>query len=58
MKTATQIQAINGQLTKIQTIHYSNGDVVKRIYDKVTDIIPSDIIYVTFGPRIGKARVQ
>lgn len=57
MKTATQIQAIKGQLIKTQTIRYSNGDVIKRIYDRVTDIVPSDIIYVTFGPRIGKARI-
>jgi hypothetical protein len=57
MKTTTQVQAINGKLTKTQTIRYSNGDVVKRIYDKVMDIVPSDIILVTFGKHVGKANV-
>lgn len=56
MKATTQLSTVNGRLTKTETINYSDGSIVKRIYDRPQDIVPSDIIYIAFGPRVGKAR--
>ena len=38
-------EIINGVLEKVQTIKYSNGKIVKRILDKITET-PISIIVV------------
>lgn len=36
-----------GAMRKIETVTYSNAITVKRIYDKFSDNVPSDIVWVT-----------
>lgn len=47
MKKTIVLVMVLGIMTKVETVHYSNGVIVERIYDKVTDIVPADIKWVT-----------
>ena len=51
MRTETTIENVEGQRKKVQTVKYSNGDVHKRVYNKIDDIVPEDVIFVTKGNR-------
>lgn len=42
-------EIINGQLVRTQTIRYSNGTVVKRIFE-ANSPVPTDIIVLVKGP--------
>lgn len=57
MRNTFAIESVNGQNKKVETVTYNNGRVVKRIYDKCNDIVPSDIVVVAIGRHVGPAPV-
>lgn len=58
MNRVTSFENVKGQRKKTETITYRNGNVVKRIYDRVNDIVPSDIIQVKTNAPVGKIPVM
>lgn len=44
----------DGITQKVETITYSNGVKTQRIYNKVTDVVPFDVIWLT--PKIKPLR--
>jgi len=57
MKSIVAIENVNGQRKKTETVTYRNGNVVKRVFDHVTDVVPSDIILVKTNAPVGKIPV-
>lgn len=51
VKTSSNIQAINGQLKRVETVNYSNGSIAKRIYNQPQDVIPFEVTWVK-GPAV------
>lgn len=49
MKTVILMVMLAGVMTKVETVHYSNGRVVQRTYDKPSDTVPSDIKILSLG---------
>jgi len=58
MNSVFNFENVNGQRKKTETITYRNGNVVKRVFDHVSDIVPSDIIHVTDNAPVGKIPVM
>lgn len=57
MNSIISFENVNGQRKKTETVTYRNGNVVKRIYDGVNDIVPSDIIHIKTNAPVGKIPV-
>lgn len=57
MNSIVAIENVNGQRKKTETVTYRNGNVVKRVFDHVSDIVPSDIIQVKTNAPVGKIPV-
>lgn len=54
---AKTIEFVGGKRVITETIKYSSGRVVKRIFNTLADIVPADIVVVARG-HIGKAPVN
>ena len=50
MKATTQLEVIDGKITKTETISYKDGSITKRFYDNVYDVVPSGTILLSKGP--------
>lgn len=46
MTIVTSTETIGGKIRKVQTLTYNDGMISKRIFKRVTDIVPFDIIWV------------
>lgn len=58
MNSIAAIENVNGQPKKTETVTYRNGNVVKRVFDHVNDVVPSDIIHVKNNGPVGKVAVS
>lgn len=50
MTQVTEIAMYNGKLRKVQTLKYRDGKISKRIYAKVDDVVPFDIVWLQAKP--------
>lgn len=39
----TMLEIVAGSLRKTQVVTYSSGKKVKRLFNKVTDVVPADV---------------
>lgn len=46
MTKTTSYPVIAGQIRKVEVISYSNGQISQRTYEKVTDVVPFDVVWL------------